>query len=87
MKSLDIRRLELIGLEVEVVKSTCPEHLCIRGRVVDETRNTLVVEQDGAEKTLPKECCEFLFRDGETTHRVSGKDIRFRPEDRIKKVR
>ena len=71
MRSGDIRRRELIGLEVEVVGSTCPAHLSVRGRVVDETRNTLVVEQDGAEKVLPKECCEFLFGHGSSSFRRS----------------
>jgi len=87
MSSGDFRRREFIGLGVEVVESTCKEYLGIRGRVVDETRNTLTIEQDGAEKMVPKDCCRFKFVDGPRTHIVSGKDIRFRPEDRIKKVR
>jgi len=83
----DFRRREFIGLEAEVLESTCKEYLGIRGRVVDETRNMLVIEQGGAEKRVPKECCEFKFTEGPRTHIVSGKDIKFRPEDRIKKVR
>jgi ribonuclease P protein subunit POP4 len=87
MKLGDFRRREFIGLEVEVLDSTCDEYLGIRGKVVDETRNTLRIEQDGKEKTVPKDCCEFRFVEGGKAHTVSGKDIKFRPEDRIKKVR
>ncbi len=87
MKAGDLRRREFIGLEVEVVESTCAGHLGLKGRVVDETRNTITVESDGVEKMVPKECCRFRFREGAQWHVVSGKDIRFRPEDRIKKVR
>jgi ribonuclease P protein subunit POP4 len=83
----DFRRRELIGLSVEVLESTCGQYLKIRGKVVDESRNTLTIEQDGAEKTVPKDCCKFRFEEGSRTHVVSGKDIKFRPEDRIKKVR
>ena len=83
----DFRRRELIGLGVEILESTCAQYLGIRGRVVDESRNTLTIEQDGTEKTVPKDCCRFRFEEGSRTFVVSGKDIRFRPEDRIKKVR
>ncbi len=83
----DFRRRELIGLGVEVLESSCDQYLGIKGRVVDETRNMLTIEQDGAEKKVPKDCCRFRFEEGSMTFVVSGKDIRFRPEDRIKKVR
>ncbi len=87
MSSGDFRRREFIGLGAEVVESTCAEYVGIKGRVVDETRNTLTIEQDGRERKVPKDCCKFKFVDGHRTHMVSGKDIKFRPEDRIKKVR
>jgi ribonuclease P protein subunit POP4 len=83
----DFRRRELIGLEAEVLESTCDQYLGIKGKVVDETRNTLTIEQDGREKMVPKDCCKFRFVEGLATHIVSGKEIKFRPEDRIKKVR
>jgi len=87
MNSQDFRRRELIGLEVEVIESTCQEHLGIKGRVVDETKNTFTIEQGGREKMVPKDCCKFRFVEGEGVFTVSGKDIKFRPEDRIKRVR
>jgi ribonuclease P protein subunit POP4 len=83
----DFRRRELIGLEVEILESTCDQYLEIKGKVVDETRNTLLIEQDGRVKTIPKDCCKFRFVEGSQTHIVSGEEIKFRPEDRIKKVR
>jgi ribonuclease P protein subunit POP4 len=83
----DLRRRELIGLNVEVLESTCELYLGIRGRVVDESRNTLTIEQNGNEKRVPKDCCRFRFEEGSKTYVVSGKDIKFRPEDRIKRVR
>ncbi|MCU0852296.1 MAG: ribonuclease P protein subunit [Thermoplasmata archaeon] len=87
MKAGDFRRRESIGLWVEVVESACAEYLGIKGTVVDETRNTLTIEQDGKDKMVPKESCRFRFVEGPESHIVSGNDIKFRPEDRIKKVR
>jgi ribonuclease P protein subunit POP4 len=88
MRSQDFRRREFIGLEVVVSASTCENLRGLRGRVVDETRNMLAIElADGSEKMIPKECCSFEFIEEGVRHRVSGNDIRFRPEDRIKKVR
>ena len=87
MKSGDFRRREFIGLGVEVLDSTCESLIGLKGKVVGETRNTITVEVGGVEKVVPKDICELLFTEGSRTHRVSGNEIRFRPEDRIKKVR
>ncbi|HEX9909089.1 MAG TPA: ribonuclease P protein subunit [Thermoplasmata archaeon] len=87
MSVTDFRRREFIGLEAEVVESSCAEYVGIKGRVVDETKNMLRIERDGVERSVPKDCCKFRFADGPRTHIISGKDIKFRPEDRIKRVR
>ena len=65
---MNLRKHELIGLEVEVLHATDPSQAHVRGRVVDETRNTLVLEIQGGLE-------------------VDGEEIRFRPEDRVKKAR
>ncbi len=83
----DLKRHELIGLEVEIVKSTHPGYVGMRGQVVDETRRMLVIEKDGAEKKVPKGACVFEFTDGGRRERIDGADIEFRPEDRVKRVK
>ena len=80
-------RLEFIGLDVQVKDSTCPEHMSISGTVVDETKNTLVIASGGKERTVPKQGCEFQFTYEGMMYDVLGKDIRHRPEDRIKRIR
>ena len=77
---------ELIGLEVEVVDSSNSKNIGIKGKVVDETRNTLVVEKrNGKEVVLIKEENIFIFDLGEERVRVDGRVLVGRPEDRIKK--
>ena len=80
-------RHELIGLAVKVTDSANPRSIGARGRVVDETRNTLKVEVRGREKNFVKDQCIFSFflSDSKKWVRVNGKILVARPEDRIKK--
>jgi ribonuclease P protein subunit POP4 len=83
---VNLRKHELIGLDVEVVMATDPTQERLRGRIVDETRNTLVLEVRGDEKRIPKRGSRFRF-DIQGGVEVDGDEIRFRPEDRVKKAR
>ena len=83
---MNLRKHELIGLDVEVVAATDPTQERLRGRIVDETRNTLVVEVQGDEKRIPKSGSRFRFAI-QGGIEVDGDEIRFRPEDRVKKAR
>ena len=83
----NIFRHELVGLHVEVLKSTHEGFIGIKGEVVDETKNTIKVEDVmGCEKLIPKNVATFQFTlpDGAVVE-VDGKIIVARPEDRIKK--
>jgi ribonuclease P protein subunit POP4 len=83
---MNLRKHELIGLDVEVLNATDPTQEHLRGRVVDETRNTLVLDIRGDEKRIPKQGSRFRF-DIQGGFEVDGEEIRFRPEDRVKKAR
>ncbi len=77
---------EFIGLDVKVVKSSNPHVVGIKGRVVDETRNTLTILHKGKKRTVIKDTAvfDFVMPDG-TVVEIDGKVIMGRPEDRIKK--
>ena len=82
----NIFRHELVGLEVVVVKSTHKDLTGIKGLVVDETRNTIKVEDSkGCEKLIPKKVATFRFTLIDAVVEVDGRIIVARPEDRIKK--
>lgn len=72
---------ELIGEPVEVVKSTQREQTGVRGTIIDETLKTLAIETKDGVKIIAKTGAEFEIN-GVI---IAGKDIAFRPEDRIKK--
>lgn len=76
---------ELIGRNVEIVKSTRKELIGLKGKVIDETLNTFLIETRKKEKTIPKALCVFRFKVGRNTRDVDGRKLVFRPEDRIKK--
>ena len=79
-------RHELIGLEVKIKDSTDPTQKGLKGRVVDETQRTFVIETRKGEKIIPKANCIFIFTlPNKTKVEVDGKLLVSRPEDRIKK--
>ena len=83
----NIFRHELVGLHVEVVKSSHEGFTGIKGVVVDETKNTIKVEDEtGCEKIIPKNVATFrLTLPDSAVVDVDGRIIVARPEDRIKK--
>jgi len=77
---------ELIGLNAKVVRSSHPSYMGIEGRVLDETRNTILILHKNKKKIIIKNTSVFNFTmpDG-TILEIDGKAIIGRPEDRIKK--
>jgi RNase P/RNase MRP subunit p29 len=70
----------IIGKEIEVVYSTNPSDLHIRGRVVDETRHMMQVENRTMKWLIKKNVIVLLDR-----QKIDGKELVGRPEDRIKR--
>lgn len=82
----NIVRHELIGLDIEVAEDRNPSNISIRGTVIDETRNTLLIQQGEKAKRVAKETAIFRFKlpDG-TAVEVEGSTLVGRPEDRVKR--
>jgi len=81
----NILKHELIGLDVEVVGAGNKSLVGIKGTVVDETKNTLIIETAKGEKIVLKGNVELKLRiDGEEII-INGENLVGRPEDRIKK--
>ena len=83
----NILRHELLGLPVEVVRAANPAQQGIAGRVVDETRNMLVIGTPRGEKRVEKAHATFrLTLPAGTVVDVSGSALVSRPEKRISRV-
>jgi ribonuclease P protein subunit POP4 len=80
-------RHELIGLEIKIKDSTNKNQKGLKGKVIDETYNTLKIEtKEGKEKIITKNNSIFIFTlPNGVKVEVDGKVLISRPEDRIKK--
>lgn len=76
---------EFIGHEIEIVSAPQKSLVGIKGVVVDETKNMLVIHKDGEDMKIQKK--NLLFRIFPENQIIDGNKIMFRPEDRIKKIR
>lgn len=81
----DFLRDEFIGLKVKVIKSTNKYEIGIKGKIIDETYNLLIIETKKGIKKIVKKNCTFVFWWNNFKLKVDGKLIVGRPEDRIKK--
>lgn len=75
----NIMHHELIGLDATVAESTDKSFVGIGGKVVDETKNMLVIEG----KKVPKSCSSFMFTVGNNSVKVDGRLLLSQPENRI----
>jgi ribonuclease P protein subunit POP4 len=81
----NIIRHELIGLRCVVVSSENRSQEGIRGKVIDETMKTIVIESGEKQKRIQKKGAVFRFDLGKQQVDVDGNYLVARPEDRIKK--
>ncbi|UCC40823.1 MAG: ribonuclease P protein component 1 [Candidatus Aminicenantes bacterium] len=81
----NILRHELIGLEVKITNSSNNRIVGLKGKVIDETRNTLIITNEKNRKMIPKDVSVFQFKlpDG-TAVKIDGVKLVGRPENRLK---
>jgi ribonuclease P protein subunit POP4 len=85
MRKSDIMRAEFIGMDVEVLSAPC--YAGIKGKILDETKNTFIIGSAGTERMIPKKGNEFALTYEGNRIVIKGSEVLHRPEDRIKKVR
>lgn len=76
-------RGEFIGLKAKVIESKDASLKGIEGIIIDETKNMLIIDTGKKIKKVAKNIATFEI-DG---HTINGKKIRYRPEERIGKIR
>ena len=74
-------RHELIGLEIEITISKNPNLVGLKGKIIDETQNTITIKTKIGNKKIIKSQIKMKIKNQET----EGKEIVGRPEERIKK--
>ncbi len=74
---------EFIGLRVRIIEATDKSLVGLQGEIIDETKNMLIIESQGKIKKVAKDIAKFEI-EGMI---VDGKKIKYRPEDRIRKIK
>ena len=77
---------ELIGLRARVVRCSDMKQKGLEGIITDETKNTLRIETDGRSRTVVKAASVFRFYTQSRSFLVEGREINFRPHERIEKA-
>jgi ribonuclease P protein subunit POP4 len=86
LKPKDIAKHELIGLDIEVLQSKNKALIGLKGKITDETKNTITID-DGKERKIMKSQIMMKTRIGDKEYEIDGRILVGRPEDRIKKQR
>jgi ribonuclease P protein subunit POP4 len=73
---------ELVGREIEIISSKNKSHEGMKGKIVDETKMTIKIQQKKEIKTLLKS--NITFKLLLTDEIIVGMEIIKRPEDRLK---
>jgi len=77
---------ELIGLRARIVDSLDKKQKGITGNVIDETKNTVIMETAEGKRSFVKMISRFRFYTPDGSFEVEGKEIDFRPDERIEKA-
>jgi ribonuclease P protein subunit POP4 len=80
MDKVALLKGKLVGLNAKVAGTE------IEGKIVDESRNMLIVEQNGKKKKIIKNSNEFEIIIKNQKIKIDGKNLVGRPEERIKKT-
>ncbi len=75
----------LIGKKIKIAESSDRTLLGVSGQIVDETRNTLVVQTQTTRKKIPKSIVTIQLEAADKSFRLQGRDLIGTPQERIYK--
>lgn len=78
---------ELIGRMVTIIECMDPSWKNQSGIIIDETKHTFLIEIGKKQKRIAKQIATFAFEYHNKVIIVKGKQLVYRPEERIKKTR
>jgi len=80
-----LKRSEMIGRNIEVTSSKNKSSIGLKGKIIDETKNTLTIKTDeGERKTLIKSAVTIQIKKNNEKITIKGEEIQLSPEERIK---
>ena len=85
MKIKNVTKYELIGLDIKIVSSKNQDLLGLKGRVIDETKNMLIIQSNNQIKKIIKNQVTLELKMNNKLMQIDGKLLTGRSEERIKK--
>jgi ribonuclease P protein subunit POP4 len=84
ISSQNVLRHEMIGMDILVSGASNPSHRGLSGRVIDETRNLLMIETTRGVRRIPKMHSTFqVYLPGSVHVEIDGSVMVLAPERRI----
>ncbi len=81
----NLKKGEFIGRNIEIIRSKNRANLGLKGKITDETKNTLQIKTEkGEKKTLIKKNITFKMKTNNNEVIIKGEEIQAAPEERIK---
>ena len=87
MNPKEIERHELIGLVCEVIDAKNKNLIGLKGKVINETKSTIKVQQKEKSKIILKNQVTLEFTINNKKIQIKGEKLVKRPEERIKDER
>lgn len=85
MKIKNVTKYELIGLDIKIVRSKNQDLLNLKGRIIDETKNMLIIQSNNKIKKIIKDQVTIELKMNNKLMQIDGKLLVGRSEERIKK--
>lgn len=83
---MNIPILEIIGLTCTVDNSTNKELVGITGKIINESKNMLILNTKFGEKLIPKKICTFKISNHNDTTTISGTKLYNRSHERLEVI-
>ena len=80
---MNIPILEIIGLTCTVDNSTYRELVGITGKIINESKNMLILDTKFGEKLIPKNTCEFKIIKNDYVIKISGLELLKHSHERL----
>ena len=78
---------EYIGRSVKINNCTDPTLIHQKGEIIDETKNTFLIQTNDKIKQIAKKTAIFIIKIDDKNIKIHGSKIMYRPEERVKKAR
>ncbi|MCD4740384.1 ribonuclease P protein subunit [archaeon] len=76
----------IIGLKCEITNSSQRNIVGLKGKIIDETLNTITIETKNGEKQIQKKTTTFQIHFPTETIEIKGTTLTQRPHERLRKI-